>query len=92
MKFSENRDTRVIALCMAKFNGLDQISFIKAFQKACERKNYKLFVFASSIDFETDFNTAPEEYIFELLEPDKFDAVVIMTNSFINHELPKKIA
>ena len=92
MKFSTNRDTRVIALCMAKFNGLDQISFMKAFQKACERKNYKLFVFSSSIDFETDFNTEPEEEIFNLLEPEKFDAVVIMTNSFVNHELPVEIA
>ncbi|MBP5660540.1 MAG: GGDEF domain-containing protein [Lachnospiraceae bacterium] len=92
MKFSANRDTRVIALCMAKFNGLDQISFLKAFQKICERKNYKLFVFSSSIDFQTDFNTEPEEYIFNLMEPEKFDAVIIMTNSFINHELPRKIA
>ena len=92
MKFSENRDTRVIALCMAKFNGLDQISFMKAFQKACERKNYKLYVFSSSIDFMTDFNTEPEEAIFDLLEPQKFDAVFIMTNSFLNHELPETIA
>ena len=81
VKFSTNRDTRVIALCMAKFNGLDQISFLKAFNQACERKKYKLFVFSSSIDFLTDFNTEPEEAIFDLMNPARFDAVVIMTNS-----------
>ena len=92
MKFSTNRDTRVIALCMAKFNGLDQISFLKAFNQVCERKKYKLFVFSSSIDFMTDFNTEPEEEIFNLCDPAKFDAVVIMTNSFRDHKIPDRIA
>ena len=92
IKFSTNRDTRVIALCMAKFNGLDQVSFLKAFNQACERKKYKLFVFSSSIDFQTDFNTQPEEAIFDLMDTAKFDAVVIMTNSFIDQVIPLKIA
>lgn len=92
MKYSQGKDKKVIAVCMAKYDGVDQAEFVRALKKACDKRNYRIFIFSSSTDFLSDLNVRAEEQIFELLEPQCFDAVVIHTDTFKQPELPEEIA
>ncbi|MCQ2520586.1 MAG: GGDEF domain-containing protein [Lachnospiraceae bacterium] len=93
MKYSEGKEYKSIAVCMAKFDNDEQIQFITNFHRACKRLHYKLFVFSSMIDFyNEDFFENNEKQIFELMDPKKFDAVVIMSLSFKRMNLPEDIA
>ncbi len=82
MKYSQGKDKKAIAVCMAKFNGIDQVEFIRSFHEACKKRNYRIFIFSSSIDFLTDINVSAEQKIYDLLEPKNYDAVVIMYDTF----------
>lgn len=92
MKYSQGKDKKVIAVCLAKYDGIDQVDFVQAFKRACDKENYRIFVFSSSSDFLSDLYEEGEKKVFELLEPQRFDAVVIMTPTFKMEGLPEKIA
>ena len=93
MKYSDGKDTKVLALCISKFNGNEQRELIEAMYRACIKKGYKLHVYATLTDF---FNPAStdeaEEQIFELMEPEKYDAVLIYSATFKQYDIPKNIA
>ncbi len=93
MKYSDGKDYKVIALCMAKFDGDDQRNFIKTFYDVCLSHNFKLQIFSTLTDFYFESLTdAAEEQIFDLMEPDKYDAVLIFTSSFKRYDIPERIA
>ena len=93
MKYSEGKEYKTVALCMAKFNGSDQQDFIKSFYKVCSCRNIKLQIFSTLTDFYFEnYTDAGEEEIFELMEPDKFDAVLIYTATFKKDEVAERIA
>ena len=93
MKYSDGKPYRVIALCTAKFNYVDESEYITFFHKVCERLNYRLFVFSALEDFYFDnlFDRA-EEQIFNLMEPERFDAVIISSISFKGEGVAERIA
>lgn len=82
MKYSQGTDTKAIAVCLAKYNGIEQVEFMEAFKKACDKRNYRIFVFSASVDFISDPVYPAEEQIYELMDPKCYDAVVIMSETF----------
>ena len=93
MKYSDGKPYKVIALCMAKFDGNEQKDFIDAFYKVCNEKNYKLHIYATMTDFFTSaYTDDAEEQIFELMEPERYDAVIIYTATFKRDDIPAAIA
>ena len=93
MKYSDGKPYKVIAVCMAKFNNSEETEFISDFHKVCVRNNFKMFIFSSLEDFyfENVFDRA-EEQIYSLMEPEKFDAVVISSLSFKRDGIAERIA
>lgn len=93
MKFSDEKPYKVVALCIAKFNGNEQRELIDLFYKVCEKRNIHLHIFSTTTDFYFENPTdAAEEQIFELMEPVKYDSVVIFTSSFKRKEIAENIA
>lgn len=83
MKFSDGKDYKVIAVCMAKFDDSEQTDILKSLGAICQKYNYKIFVFGSTVDFYIKSkNDKGEEQIFSLMNPSQFDAVVIVGTSF----------
>lgn len=81
MKYSDGKPYKTVALCLAKYNGIDQTELIKSLYSVCLERNMKLFVFASSTDFIQIIGTESEMQVYNLLEPEKFDAVVLMSDT-----------
>lgn len=93
MKFSEGKDFKAIAVCMAKFDNTDQRRFIENFYRACKANNYKVFIFSSMVDFYYDDTFEEgEKKIFDLMEPEKFDAVVLLSLTFKKFQIVEDIA
>lgn len=93
MKYSDGKNYKAIAVCLTKFYEGDQAVFIENFNRICKQFNYKVFVFSSYTEFYLSymFNTA-EEQIYKLMDPEKFDAVVIMTQTFKKEGIAEEIA
>ncbi len=93
MKYSAGKNFKSIAVVMAKFDNDEQVTLIKNLYRACKRLHYKLSIFSSMIDFYNEDSFEKNEMqIFELMDPKKFDAVVIMSLSFKRMEIPENIA
>lgn len=93
MKYSDGKDYKVIALCVAKFDEADQTEILQNLNRICKKNNYKIFVFATTVDFYVkNKNDRGEEKIFDLMDPSRFDAVVIVGTSFKAFGPAEKIA
>ena len=93
MKYSEEYPYHVFALCVAKFHATDSVDFIKAFQQECLKRNCRVVIFSTLTDFFIDGpNHKAEEDIFEIMDPLKFDAVVILSDSFKKEGIAESIA
>lgn len=92
MKYSDGKNKKVIALCMTKFYDNDQVELIKGMSRVASKHGYKLFVFAASSDFIYGESGPSEEKIYDLLEPEKYEAVVMMTDSFKVPGMAQRIA
>lgn len=93
MKFSDEKPYKVVALCIAKFNGNEQKELIDLFYKVCEKRNFRLHIFSTMTDFYFENLTDPGEIqIFDLMEPERYDAVVIFTSSFKRLDIAEDIA
>ena len=83
MKFSDGKPYKVIALCMAKFDNLDQTEIMRELKRVGVEKNYHIHVFSTLIEFaEPKGDDDSELQIFELMEPEKYDGVVILSSLF----------
>lgn len=92
-KYSDNKDFKVIALCTAKFYGSEEIELFQALTNACRLGNYRVVIFSTFSDFYApQIGDASEQKIFSLLEPEKYDAVVISTETFKTTGLAEGIA
>lgn len=93
MKYSDGKNYKVIALCMASFSYSEQIEFIGNFDRVCKKHDFRLMIFSSITDFYTEaLSDKGEEQIFSLMEPEKFDAVVIMSESIKRENIAENIA
>ena len=93
MKYSEGKPYKVIAVCMARFNNIDETDFISYFHKVCKKNNYRMLIFSTLVDFYAkDVNDTAEEQIYSLMDPLKYDAVIISSLSFKRKSVAEKIA
>ena len=92
-KYSDGKTYKVVALCLAKFHASEQIDLMRKLHAVCKRRNVRVVVFASTTDFAVpDFTDPGEEFIYSLMDPTKFDAVLISGESFKVSEIPERIA
>lgn len=91
MRYSENCEKKIVAVCMAKYNDNDQAEFIRKFDRVCDAFSIKPIVFATSTYFNEEYDNAPEEQIFALMDPSKFDAVVVLSDTFKRPKMLKDL-
>ena len=88
-KFSDGKNYKVIAVCFTKFKGYDQMRLMNVLNKNCEVHGIKLVYFSTATDlYDGGINDFGEAQIFYSFDVEKFDAVVIMTETFKNAEVP----
>lgn len=81
-KYSDNKNYKVIAFVHARFALEDQQVLIKTVTKKCKEHNCKAVFFSTLTNFyKTDLD-AGELKIFEIIPVEKFDAIVLMAETF----------
>lgn len=91
-KFSEGKPYNVIALCMTRFKSYDQVRLIKELCKDCGQTGIKVIIFSSVTDlYNGGVNDIGEAQIFSSFEPERFDAVVVLSETFKNSEVLGKL-
>ena len=82
-KYSEGKDYKVIAFAVALFFNDERLDIIRAVAKECRKHNCKTIFYSTLTDFYYhDLTDAGEQKIFDAVEVDKLDAIVIMAESF----------
>lgn len=91
-KFSEGKPYNVIALCLTRFKSYDQVRLIKELCGRCDKTGIKVAIFASVTDlYNGGINDIGEAQIFSSFEPERFDAVVVLSETFKNSEVLGKL-
>lgn len=86
-KYSENKDYKVIAFIVAYFYNDERLDMIRAAAKECAKHNCKIVFYSTLSDFYNhDLTDEGEKKIFSLVEAEKFDAIVLMAESFKQDE------
>ncbi|MBQ7776462.1 MAG: GGDEF domain-containing protein [Lachnospiraceae bacterium] len=87
VKYSEGKDYKVIAYVISCFSNDEQLRIIKKVAEECTGYNCKVVFFSTVTDFfYNDLIDAGEKKIFELVQPGKYDAIVLMSESFKQDE------
>ena len=83
MKYSDNKNYKVIAVVMASFYSDDQQELIKRITKRSQEYNCKVVFFSTVSNFyEGDNETIAEESIFDVISVERFDAILLMAETF----------
>ncbi len=86
-KYSDGKSYKVVAFCLSCFANEEQIRFIKVAQKISKEHNCKVVFFSTLSDFYyDDINDMGEKKIFDAIDVARFDAIVVMTESFKKEE------
>ncbi len=86
-KYSEGKEYKVIAFVLACFSNDEQSRVIKHVAAACEKADCRVVFFSTTTDFfYNDLIDAGEKTIFSLIQVDKYDAIVLMSESFKQNE------
>lgn len=92
-KFSGNRDYKVIAYCISRFQRMDQEQYISCMCKYAEQYHCKVLVFSTLTDlYFDDINDNGEKQIFSIMDVSAFDAIVIMAETFKKIDIGRIIA
>lgn len=82
-KYSEGKDYKVIAFAVALFFNDERLDIIKAVAAECRKHHCKTIFYSTLTDFYYhDLTDSGEQKIFDAINVDKFDAIVIMAESF----------
>lgn len=83
---------KIIALCIANAGDSRHFKFISALNKVLFNKGYKLFIYHTCTDFYNQRRCKEgEKAVFELMDYDIIDAVVLFCESFKDHALLENI-
>ncbi len=86
-KYSEGKEYKVIAFVLSRFANDEHRRVMKNVAEACEKTNCKVVFFSTATDFfYNDLIDAGEKNIFSLIQVNKFDAIVLMSESFKQNE------
>ncbi|MCM1119856.1 MAG: GGDEF domain-containing protein [bacterium] len=83
IKYSDGKDYKVIAFILANFYKDEQIRIIKSAIQEAGKHHCKLVFFSTLSDFYfNDINDKGEQKIFSAVSVERFDAVVLMSETF----------
>lgn len=86
-KYSEGKDYKVIAFIEAFFHNDERLDMIRAAAKECGKHNCKIVFYSTLSDFYNhDLTDMGEKKIFDAISVEKYDAIVLMTESFKQDE------
>lgn len=85
-KYSDGKDYKVIALLHACFSAEDQRELIKVVTKKSEEYNCKVIFFSTLTNFYLEQLDYGELRIFDTISVEKFDAIVLMAETFKTEE------
>lgn len=92
MKYSENKDYKVIAVVMASFYSDDQQELIKRITKRCEEYKCRVVFFSTVSSFyEAEEVDVSEKSIFDVISVECFDAILLMAETFKAEKGQKKM-
>lgn len=92
-KYSEGKNYKVIAYCISRFHRNDQKEEIDYFCTLCSRYHCKVMVFSTLTDlYYDDINDHGEKQIYSVFDVTKFDAVVIMSETFKKIRVDRALA
>lgn len=82
-KYSEQAKEKVVAFIFGYFYSDSQKRLIRMIASKCRQYHCKAMLFSSISDFyQNDLNDAGEQKIFETIEVERFDAIVLMAETF----------
>lgn len=91
-KYSEGKPYKVIACVVANFAKEEPMRLIKQMTRACKGYQCKLVFFSTVTDFFShDLIDAGEKKIFDLVRVEKYDAILLMSETFKQDEEQKKL-
>ena len=94
MKYSDGKDYKVIAFVMACIHIDATETRVKAVAKQCMEHNCRVVFYSTQTDFKNDIHKEQignsETAIFDIIDVEKFDAIVLMSESFKENELKEK--
>lgn len=83
VKYSKNKDYKVIAVVTACFSAEDQRALINKIAKKSKKYQCRVVFFSTVSDFSMgDQESVAEEAIFDIISVESFDAIVLMAESF----------
>lgn len=86
-KYSEGKDYKVLACVLSDFFNDEQSRVMKYVARECEKVNCKVVFFSTTTDFYyNDLVDAGEKNIFSLIAVERFDAIILMSESFKQDE------
>lgn len=82
-KYSDGKDYKVIAFVLACFSNDEQLRIMKKMAAECAKHHCKVVFYSTLTDFYfNDLNDAGEKKIFEAVEVERYDIIVLMSESF----------
>lgn len=82
-KYSEGEDYKVVAVILAGFFYDEQTRMIKKVVAEAMSRHYKVVFFSTLSDFfYNDLNAAGEKKIFDVISVERYDAIVLMSETF----------
>ncbi|MDE5680470.1 MAG: hypothetical protein K2I01_08615, partial [Lachnospiraceae bacterium] len=82
-KYSEGEDYKVVAVILAGFFYDEQTRMIKRVVAEAVSRHYKVVFFSTLSDFfYNDLNAAGEKKIFDAISVERYDAIVLMSETF----------
>lgn len=91
-KYSEGKPYKVVAFCVSNFSGDETGRLVRSARKISKEYGCKLVFFSTISDFYyDDINDAGEKKIFDAVSVERFDAIVLMSESFKQDEDMKKM-
>lgn len=86
-KYSEGKDYKVIAFIVAFFYNDERLDMIRATARECAKHNCKVVFYSTLSDFYNhDLTDMGEKKVFDAISVEKYDAIVLMTESFKQDE------
>lgn len=86
-KYSAGKPYKAVAFCLSCFSDDEQTRLIQAAQKKSKEHNCKVVFFSTLSDFYyDDINDRGEKKIFDAISVERFDAIVLMSESFKRDE------
>ncbi len=91
-KYSEGKPYKVIACVISNFAKDEQAHWIREIAKMCGNYQYKVVFFSTVTDFYSDdLIDAGEKKVFELIHVEKYDAIILMSETFKQDEEQKQL-